>query len=56
VERNNAQELGKALSWVLSNPESATRLGSEARARIIDRFSWRRSAEILVQYALAPLP
>jgi glycosyltransferase involved in cell wall biosynthesis len=53
VERNNADQLGKALCWFLSNPDAAAEMGSEARKRIVSRFTWHHSSDSLLEHALA---
>jgi glycosyltransferase involved in cell wall biosynthesis len=40
VPPNDPPALREALRWMLANPEEAAAMGTRARARVIERFSW----------------
>ncbi len=45
VEPGDVEELHDRLSELLADPRSARRMGSNARQRVIERFTWERSAQ-----------
>jgi glycosyltransferase involved in cell wall biosynthesis len=52
--RGDVAALADAIAGLLENPEAAHRLGQKLRQRVVERFSWERTAKQLLQaYALA---
>lgn len=52
VEPGNVTELQDRLAAILANPSLASRLGSKARERVLERFTWEHCAErCLAAYA-----
>ncbi len=45
VRAGDVEELAAALRTVLDDPEMAARLGREGRHRVLDRYTWRTTAE-----------
>ncbi|HSF18063.1 MAG TPA: glycosyltransferase family 4 protein [Vicinamibacteria bacterium] len=42
VPEGNVRALAEAITLLLENPERARTMGASARARVVERFSWRR--------------
>jgi len=49
VPPNDPSELALAIGRMLDDPELRARIGRAGRARILDRFTWRRSAEGMIE-------
>jgi len=49
VPPNDPSELALAIGRMLDDPELRARIGHAGRARILDRFTWRRSAEGMIE-------
>ena len=41
VENENSKAISEAIAFLLDRPETATRMGREARIRVLKEFSWR---------------
>ncbi len=54
VPPNDPSELAIAIGRMLDDPELRARIGQAGRERVLDRFTWRRSAEGMIEnwYAL----
>jgi glycosyltransferase involved in cell wall biosynthesis len=54
VPPNDPSELALAIARMLDDPELRARIGNAGRDRVLDRFTWRRSAEGMIEnwYAL----
>ena len=46
---DDASALAGAILTMLAEPELRARLGAAGRARILDRFTWRRTAEGMIE-------
>jgi glycosyltransferase involved in cell wall biosynthesis len=55
VPPNDPSELALAIGRMLDNPELRARIGRAGRDRILDRFTWRRSAEGMIENWYAAL-
>jgi glycosyltransferase involved in cell wall biosynthesis len=49
VEPGNSEALAAKLRWALQQPDLRTTVGARGRQRIIDRWSWRHTAEKTVE-------
>jgi glycosyltransferase involved in cell wall biosynthesis len=54
VPPNDPSELAIAIGRMLDDPELRARIGTAGRERVLDRFTWRRSAQGMIEnwYAL----
>ena len=55
VPPNDPSELALAIGRMLDDPELRARIGRAGRDRILDRFTWRRSAEGMIENWYAAL-
>jgi glycosyltransferase involved in cell wall biosynthesis len=55
VPPNDPSALAIAISRMLEDPELRARIGAAGRARVLDRFTWRRSAEGMIDNWYAQL-
>jgi len=49
VPPNDPGALAAAIVTMLDDPELRARLGAAGRARILDRFTWRKTAEGMIE-------
>ena len=55
VDPGDSEALAAGIRRVLEDPESAERIGHAGRERVIDRWSWRHTAERTVEHYRALL-
>jgi glycosyltransferase involved in cell wall biosynthesis len=49
VEPENPEQLAEKIQYVLDNPEEAEAMGSKARQKCIEKYSWDAMEEILLK-------
>jgi spore coat protein SA len=50
VDRVDPKALARAICKVLENPERARQMGEAGRMRAVERFSWARTADLLLEH------
>lgn len=55
VEPNSADELAVAITMALNDPEMRARIGAAGRVRVLERYTWRATAEGIVAHHRALL-
>lgn len=50
VPESDPLQLSEAISKLLANPDLATKMGEQARRRVISEFTWEKGTELLISF------